>query len=212
VQGVSICGLVPENRVGPLRAEVEALGLAVTLYRRWSGGREALGIARALAREVPLPPGLRPVRIDGDTLPELMRAPSDAAASAGVLTLAGNVLRGTGLPGATLARADGAGRVLSCAASTRYAHPDHPARGGEFWWGMLATRHEARRARLSLALGARAMLEAHERFGAERLLTEVQEGNAPSEAVWARIGLAPERTWILTAADPAAVPGGSLTR
>ncbi|MEM1430885.1 MAG: N-acetyltransferase [Pseudomonadota bacterium] len=208
-QGTSNYGSVPTDRVDRLRAEVEASGVRATLYRRWSGGAEALAAARAIVREVPVPPHLHLARIDGDSPPDTMRALVGAAASAGVLTLAGDVLRGTGRPGVTFALSDAAGRVVSCAASTLYAETEQ---GREFWWGMLATRPEARGARLSLALGARAMLEANAQYGAARFFTGVQDGNAPSEAVCTRVGLTAEEAWVLSVVDPRALSGASLTR
>ena len=75
---------------------------------------------------------------------------------------------------------------------------------------MLATEPDMRGRRLSLVLGALAVLESHQRHGLTRFFTGVAPGNAPSEAVCTRLGLA--RCEGYTLADPSLLPGGRMTK
>ncbi len=80
------------------------------------------------------------------------------------------------------------------------------------WWGMLATAPERKGQRLALILGAIVMRQMGDRFGFEQFFTGVQPGNAPSEAVCRKSGLAPDGTATITVVDPTMLAGGKLTR
>ncbi len=193
-------------------AQAQAAGFSANVYRHWKGSERPLEAARSIAAQTSLPGGLELVWIDQDTSTETLEALADATGSVGVMLLAGNVLRGISRNSAICVAQDATGRVVSCAASCQNIEIGHSMHGGEFWWGMLTTRTEARGARLSMALGARALLAAHERYGAERFFTGVQPGNAPSEAVCARMGFSKAPCNVISMVDAAALPGGKLTR
>jgi len=73
--------------------------------------------------------------------------------------------------------------------------------------------HPGRRGdRLSLLLGAHALMEMHRRFGFTGAMTGVAPGNRASEAICRRMGLAPRGLSIVGMADPALLPGGRMTK
>lgn len=212
LQGNSNIARVPDAEFTDWRAAVEARGLAVTHYARWVGTEDAMAAAQAILDTHPLPGDLTVVRTGSDTLPETMAELARVALACGVLPPAGAVLRWVCKPGLGLVALDRAGRGVACAGAASFLHPDHPLGARQCWWGMLATLPERRGARLSLILGAMALLDAHDRAGFSEVFTGVEPGNAPSEAVCRRMGLHPERASVLGVADPAMVPGGRMTK
>lgn len=77
---------------------------------------------------------------------------------------------------------------------------------------MLAT-HPARRGnRLSLVLGAHALIDMETRFGFRAFMTGVEPGNTPSEAVCARVGMSRGDLAIIACTDPLALASGRMTK
>lgn len=77
---------------------------------------------------------------------------------------------------------------------------------------MLATAPERRDQRLSLILGAHAVLQMEKLFGFGDFMTGVEPGNAPSESVCTKMGLSSGDTAIIGCADPQALASGRMTK
>lgn len=212
LQGNSNVAILPDADLPRWRAEAQALGLVPVHYARWSGGDDAMRAAGERVAAVALPDDLTVERVAPDSPPETLARLADLCLACGVLPPAGAALRGSARPGLALVAVDGEGVAVSCAAAAAYLHADHPLGRRQIWWGMLATRPERRGQGLALTLGAMAMLEARERFGFAEVFTGVEPGNAASEGVCARLGLAREPFSVLGAADPSLLPGGRMTK
>jgi hypothetical protein len=102
--------------------------------------------------------------------------------------------------------------VVACAVSSAFAHAGHARYGQQAWWGMLATHPERRGHRLSLILGAHALIDMETRFGFQAFMTGVEPCNAPSEAVCTRAGMSPGEFAIIACADPHALASGRMTK
>jgi hypothetical protein len=202
---------LPEADLARWRAEAEALGLSPVVYANWAGGAEAMTAAAEILRAHPLPDDLSLAWIDAETPAETLARLAELSLACGVLPPAGSVLRGVTRPGLALVALDAAGRAVSCAAAVAYFQGDHP-KVTQCWWGMLATLPERRGQRLALILGAMAMLAARDRFGFTSVFTGVEPGNAASEAVCGRLGLAREPLSVLGVADPGLLRGGRMTK
>lgn len=212
LQGNSSYGIVPDDRLPALCDAVEARGLSVTRYVRWTGGADVLAAARGIVADTAPPDDLTLCQIGPDTPGDALAQLAAVALACGVVPPAGAVLRGLRRPGVAFVALDRDGRGVACAGAAAFLHSDRAAEDGYCWWGMLATLPERRGARLSLLLGAMAMIAMSDRYGATSFFTGVEVGNSPSEAVCTRIGLRPGGTSILVAADPTLIPGGRLTK
>jgi hypothetical protein len=212
LQGNSSLGTVPDGRLPSLCDAVEARGLSVTRYARWAGGTDALAAARGIVADTPPPDDLTLCQISPATRGDALEQLAAVALACGVVPPAGAVLRGVRRPGVAFVALDCDGRGVACAGAAAFLHSDLADDDGYCWWGMLATLPERRGARLSLLLGAMAMIAMYDRYGATSFFTGVEVGNSPSEAVCTRIGLRPEGASILVAADPSLIPGGRLTK
>jgi hypothetical protein len=211
LQGASTYADVALEDADALQTHIEAQGYAVTRYACWSGGETALDAARAILARHDLPKGITAHWIDQDAPDTHLEALADVALGSGVLPLSASVLRGQIKPGLGLVALDENGAAASCAAASSFAHTDDAHRGGEAWWGMLATATPYRGQKLALVLGAMALLKMHDRFGFSQFMTGVQSGNAASEMVCTRMGLRLQDRAILTVVDPTALPGGKMT-
>ncbi|MFK7869690.1 MAG: N-acetyltransferase [Roseobacter sp.] len=212
LQGNSNYACVPNDRMAVLQAETVDHGLQPMHYARWVGADETLNMARKIVATRALPEDIRLEWLSAETPQETRASFADAALSCGVLPPNLAVLSGTLRPGACLMALDATGEVQSCAAAASFAHDAHPMGRTECWWGMLATRETARGHGLSLRLGAEVILEMNRRYGFTQVFTGVEPGNAPSEAVCARLGLRDTDASILGMADPGLIPGGRMTK
>lgn len=212
VQGNAAYFSVPLDQVDAIKTSLSARGLVPMLYDRWEGAGSAIEAARHIVTTLSLPEDLIMQRLDAATSGGQMASMAEMALGCGVLPPSGEVLRGLMRPAVCLVAVDRAGNVVSCAASSAYAHQDHPRYGGQAWWGMLATDPARRGQRLSLVLGAHALLEMETRFGFGDFMTGVEPGNAPSEAICARMGLSKGQSAVIGCADPRALASGRLTK
>lgn len=210
LQGASSCANLPDAAVPDMRRAAEAIGLSTTHYQRWSGAADAIAAARAVVRSSPLPSDITLHRIDTDSTGALLEKLAEVSLACGVLPISGAVLRAATRPGTGFVALDTNGRPVACSAAAAYLHPE--ADGGECWWGMLATDPARRGQRLALRLGAEALLDITERFGFTRIFTGIEPGNAASESVCARMGLAPEDRSVIATVDPAQLAGGRMTK
>ena len=212
VQGVSNCSFIPDANVPALRADLEADGYSITHYAAWEGSADALTAAdRILDAHAPAE-DISVHVIDAKSPASHLQALAHVSLDAGVLPVAGCILRGQRRPAVSVVALDGKGQGVSCAAAATYAHPDHPEFGKVAWWGMLATRPDRKGERLALILGAIALREMRRRHGIERFFTGVTAGNAASEAVCRRSGFAPRGRSIISPVDPRVLQGGKLTK
>ena len=189
VQGQAIYGTVPVNQVDAIKTSLLARGLVPMLYDKWEGSRSAIAAARQVVATLSLPEDVTMLRLDASSADGQLASLAEMALGCGVLPPCGEVLRGLLRPAVCLVAIDRAAKVVSCAASSAFAHEDHPKHGRQAWWGMLATDPARRGQRLSLFLGAHALLKMEARFGFGDFMTGVEPGNAPSEAICARMGL-----------------------
>ena len=212
VQGYAVYGAVPLNQIDAIKTALAARGLVPMHYAKWQGSRTAIAAARQVAATVSLPEDVTMRRLDASTTEGQMASMAEMALGCGVLPPCGEVLRGLLRPAVCLVAIDSTSKVISCAASSAYAHADHPLHGRQAWWGMLATDPARRGQRLSLVLGAHALLEMETRFGFGDFMTGVEPGNAPSEAVCTRMGLSQGQVAIIGCADPRALASGRMTK
>jgi hypothetical protein len=212
LQGNASYAKVPDAAVPGLIRDCEARGLNPVHYARWEGEADALTRAREIIADTTLPDDLTLGWITAETPDPVRAAVAEMALDCGVLPPSFAVLSGTARPGAACFAMEPSGRVVSLAGAAAHLHADHPDGGTECWWGMLATRVDRRGARLSLLLGAHAMVAMADRYGFTRVFTGVVPGNAASEAVCARVGLVPAGTSIVGAADPTVLSSGRMTK
>jgi hypothetical protein len=212
VQGSATYGAVPLNQVEAIKTSILARGLVPMLYDKWEGTHSSIAAARQVVATLSLPDDLTMLRLDASTADGHVASLAEMALGCGVLPLCGEMLRGLLRPAVCLVAVDRASNVVSCAASSAYAHEDHPKHGGQAWWGMLATDPARRGQRLSLVLGAHALLEMESRFGFGDFMTGVEPGNVPSEAICTRMGLSKGRSGIIGCADPRALASGRMTK
>ena len=209
VQGNSSCTAVPDDAVPQMARTLKEQGLTPLHYAKWEGDGDA---ARRIIETQALPRDLRLVQVDARTPGSVLESLADMALDCGVLPMCSDVLRGLLQPSVCFVALDGQGRVVSCAASSAYAHREHPLCGDQAWWGMLATAPDRRGEKLALILGAWAMNEMAAKFGYGRFMTGVQPGNGASESVCAKMGLARRGASIVVSADPVSLGPGNLTK
>lgn len=212
VQGSATYFAVPLSQVEAIKSSMTARGLVPMLWDRWEGTRSAIAAARQVVAAHSLPDDVTMLRLDASTSDGHLASLAEMALGCGVLPPCGEVLRGLLRPAVCLVAIDRALRVVSCAASSAYAHEDHPRHGRQAWWGMLATDPARRGQRLSLVLGAHALLEMETRFGFGDFMTGVEPENAPSEAICARMGLSRGHSAIIGCTDPRALASGRMTK
>ncbi|MEL6689718.1 MAG: N-acetyltransferase [Pseudomonadota bacterium] len=211
LQGTASIARVSADEMPSVEAEMTSRGLSVTRYDRWLGHDDCVAAAKAITAQTSLPEGLTLSELTSASDPELFEALAQLATSCGVMLPNLAVLRGELRPGTCFVATTPEGRAVSCAAGAAFAHPDHPTLSKEAWWGMLATAQDWRGHRLALLLGAQAILALRSKLPGCTIMTGVQPGNAPSEAVCSKLGLAPDGTQVATIVDPSALPGGKLT-
>ncbi|MEL7526822.1 MAG: N-acetyltransferase [Pseudomonadota bacterium] len=212
IQGNSNYAAVPLAETDMVEDALKARGLVPMHYAKWEGASPVLSAARAVLDAFSLPDDLHIAKIDASTSALQMASMAELALSCGVLPPSGEVLRGLLRPAICLIALDADEKVVSCAASCAFAHENHPTLAHQAWWGMLATDPAHRGRHLSLILGAHVVLEMHGNFDFSNFMTGVEPGNAPSEAVCARMGLGPGPHAIIGCADPAALRGGRMTK
>lgn len=212
VQGNAAYYDVPVTQAEAIKTSMVARGLVPTHYDRWRGSGSAIAAARQVVATVSLPEDVTMLRLDASSADGQLASLAVMALGCGVLPPCGEALRGLLRPAVCLVAVDRASRVVSCAASSAFAHENHPIYGGQAWWGMLATDPARRGQRLSVVLGAHALLEMETRFGFGDFMTGVEPGNAPSEAICARMGLSKGGSAIIVCADPRALASGRMTK
>lgn len=212
LQGVSTIFEVPEAERSALERRLTERGYSLTHYATWMGGPDAIAAAQAtLAKRAP-PADVTIRVIDTASPPGDLAHLAEVSLAAGVMPIAGSVLRGHLKPGVGAVAIDAAGRPIACAAAAAYCHRDAPGYNDIAWWGMLATDPARTGEGLAQILGATVLHQMHDRFGFKRFFTGVQPGNRPSEAVCAKAGLTSQASSILTCVDPGALSGGKLTK
>jgi hypothetical protein len=212
VQGNAAYYDVPVTQAEAIKTSMIARGLVPMHYDRWRGTGSAIAAARQVIATVSLPEDVTMLRLDASSADGQLASLAEMALGCGVLPPCGEALRGLLRPAVCLVAVDRASRVVSCAASSAFAHENHPIYGGQAWWGMLATDPARRGQRLSLVLGAHALLDMETRFGFGDFMTGVEPGNAPSEAICARMGLSKGDSAIIVCADPRALASGRMTK
>ncbi|MEM9437504.1 MAG: GNAT family N-acetyltransferase [Pseudomonadota bacterium] len=211
LQGTTTIAKVTADEHATVTAQMNAQGVSVTRYDRWIGSDDALAKANEIIAETKLSKGLILHEISPDTPPETLDAFQRLAESCGVMIPNLALLRNDLRPGTCFVAMTETGEAVSCGAGAAFAHRGHPTMGREAWWGMLATAEAWRGHRLALLLGAHAIVSLRARLPGCTIMTGVQPGNAPSEAVCSKLGLAPDGAQVATIVDPAALPGGKLT-
>lgn len=212
LQGNSNYATLADTDVPGLRAEVEAEGLVPMHYARWEGGKTALQTARRCLSQTRLANGYTLSQLL-DTTPAAQRdSLAQTAHGCSVLLPSLDVLTGRNQPGVCLMAVAPDGTVAGCAAAASFLHPQHADGKRHCWWGMLAVHPDHRGKAISLTLGAAAMMAMSDTYGFTEFFTGVEPGNAASEAICHKMGLAHEGRSILGMADPALVAGGRMTK
>lgn len=211
LQGVGPQEGVPTGELEPLRRALEAEGLVVDSFVDWRGDEAALDAARAVLAARRLPDDLEVVSVDGETPAEDLAALDRLTQGCGVLLPMGAFLRGLRRPSVCLFARDRAGAVVGATASVMQFHPAG-RKAGLAWWGMLATDERRRGQGIAIVMGAMSLLAMNGRFGTKAFFTGIRKGNDASEALCARLGLAPTEAHDVIAIDPAVLSGGRLTK
>lgn len=180
-------------------------------YVEWVEGTAAFQAVAAASAARARPGDLDLAWIDAPTPAEHLRALDALTQACEVLPPLGELLRGAERPSAFVVVREGRGRAVGAAGAVACLHPDHP-RACRAWWGMLATDPAQRREGPALALGARAMLAIRERAGVEEVFTGIREGNSPSKALCARLGLAPTAERDRIAVDTGVLGAGRIKK
>ncbi len=212
LQGVSTIFEVPETERPALQNHLTEQGYSLTHYATWMGGAEVIAAANATLANRTLPADITTRVIDAASPPEDLAKLAEISLAAGVMPIAGSVMRGRLKPGVGAVAIDGTGRPVACAAAASYGHPDARGYDDLAWWGMLATDPSRTGEGLAQILGATVLHHMHDRCGFKRFFTGVQPGNASSEAVCKKAGLSLQASAILTCVDPGALSGGKLTK
>jgi hypothetical protein len=212
VQGSASYLDVPLHQADAIKAAIVARGLVPMHYAKWQGAHSAIAAARQVVATLSLPEDLTMLRLDAATPEGQLASLAGMALGCGVLPPCGEALRGLTRPAVCLVAVDRGMNVVSCAAASACAHADHPRQGGQAWWGMLATDPARRGQRLSVVLGAQALLQMQALFGFGDFMTGVAPGNAPSEAICTRMGLAQVPSAIIGCTDPRALASGRMTK
>ncbi len=211
LQGVGPLEGVPAAELEPRRHALEAEGLVTDTFVVWRGDAAALDAARALLAARRLPEDLEIVSVDAETTAEDLAALDQLTQSCGVLLPMGAFLRGLRRPSVCLFARDRAGAVVGATASVMQFHPAS-RKAGLAWWGMLATDETRRGQGVAIVMGAMSLLAMNERFGTKAFFTGIRKGNEASEALCARLGLAPTEAHDVIAIEPAVLSGGRLTK
>ncbi|MEQ9258947.1 MAG: hypothetical protein RIG84_07590 [Roseovarius sp.] len=135
VQGNTNYSTVPDGDVPALSDGLKARGLMPMHYAKWEGDETALAAARHIVETRALPADLALLRLDAATPPRVLSSLATMALACGVLPICGDALRGLGRASVCLVAQDVRGEVVSCAAASAFAHPEHPSQAGQAWWG-----------------------------------------------------------------------------
>lgn len=211
LQGVCPLGGIEKDVAQKRRKQLEAEALVADEYVHWEGGIEAVEAARAVMKDRKLPSDLRVVEVDAATSLEDLRKLDSLTQRCDVLLPMGSFLRGQQMPSVFLFAIDQKGQVVGTSAAVAQYHPKHP-KADMVWWGMLATDEDRRGEGIALILGAMALHEINKKFGYSSCFTGIREGNEPSEALCAKLGLAATSSIDLIAIYPPAFSGGHLTK
>ncbi|MGI3186342.1 GNAT family N-acetyltransferase [Nioella aestuarii] len=211
VIGVSACEAVPKHLVPEFVLRLEARGMTTDVIGLFTGGLDAVEKCReALARRS-LPDDLTVRIIDRDAPDDWLLAYAEVAEPHGVLPPAAAFMRGIAKPGFAMVAFDRGGKPVACAGSIKNTHPDsvYP---DQAQWGQLATDPSRQGEGIARALGAMALIESHERLGANRFKTGIRKGNEPSIRLCTSLGVTDSGSYIVAAMDPLVFPGEKLTK
>lgn len=211
LQGVSAAAC-DDVAVADMRdARLQAEGMKTDRFADWRGAGASLAAARAVLDARMLRDDLTVHATAPDTPAEDMAGLDRLTQSCGVLLPMGSFLRGRRQPTTCLYAKDRDGRVVGASASVAQHHRDHP-KGPRAWWGMLSTDESRRGEGIALILGAMTIRAMDRDFGICDFLTGIREGNTASEALCAKLGLAPTGQVHLISIAPDLFAGGRLTK
>jgi hypothetical protein len=211
LQGAGTGYFVEKQRVADLFRAAEERGLTPDRHEHFRGGEEALEASRAALGQHALPADLSVRVLDRETPGALVKAVAELWNSCEVMPVPGAVMRGLTIPGTCLAAIDGDGEVVAAAASYMLHHP-RSTRAKDAFWGMLATRPDRRGEKISLILGAQAILHMWKTHGARGFMTGVRADNEASKALCNRLGVRDTPWAYCNIIDPEMMPGGKVTK
>ena len=211
LQGVCPVDGVPSADAPGRVLDLENLALVTDTYVSWRGGMASLAAAKSLLGERGLPSDLTASFVGQETPGDVLASLDTLTASCEVLLPMGAFLRGVEYPAVVISANDQDGRAVGAAASIAQNHPDHP-KAGLAYWGMLATAPDRRGEGVALLLGAMALTEMHARHGFKRFTTGIRAGNAPSEALCAKLSFAPSDERDIIAIHPPAFGAERMTK
>jgi len=209
--GFASCHFVPRNQAAELSEAFVAAGLRTAQWDQYWGRESALTQARAFLRSYDPGSGLRLNTVQPDTPDEVIRAIGEMSVRSGVLPPPGSAMRGHGPKGVILYVTTDDGRIVASGGGFMTYHPDGP-RPDEAFWGMLATDPDWRGQRLACWVGAQAIIDMNERFGARGFSSGVKADNPSSQAMCTRLGVVRSEFVYAGATDPTLVGDGPVTR
>jgi hypothetical protein len=211
MQGATVAYFVPKEDLPGLFRRAEAIGFVTDRHEHFLGGEEAYAASRLALQRMSLPRDLTVRRLDAATPAGLVRETADLWESCEVMPVPGAIMRGLARPAICLAATDSAGAVVAVAASIGLHHRES-TRATDVFWGMLATRPDRRGEKISLLLGAQAIVHMWETHGARGFMTGVRADNASSQALCNKLGVRDSRWAYATIIDPGIMPGGKVTK
>jgi hypothetical protein len=210
-QGGSASFFVDGVREGEIVADLRARGFTTDRWDHLMADERGVALSRAVISSFRLPAGFTLHEVTRATPAAVMVAIGAMALACGVLLPAGKALRGITRDSVFFFIANAAGEPVSCSGAVVRHHVASPF-ADSCWWGMLATREDARGQGFSRYLGALAMAAMADRFGKRRFYTGVRTENAVSQKLCRRLGLGDHGLVVLAALDPARFGDVKMTR
>lgn len=207
LQGAAVSYFYPVSAAESLIAQLEERGLATDRHEHFWGGETALAASRKAQEDFALPADLCISAIDEGTSREFVGEVAELCQSCDVMPVPGSIMRGQARKGICLVATDQNRRPVATASSYMIHHASSP-RAKDAFWGMLATREDRRGERISLLLGAQAIVHMWERHGARGFMTGVRADNSSSQALCNKLGVH-ATDWIYASCIDREMFGGS---
>lgn len=213
VQGATAAYMVKRQAESEICDALAARGLRADVFGfSMSEDDRSVDHARSLLENFRLPDEVSCKMLGPESPQEDVEAFAEIALSQGVLPPPEAVLRGYDRRGVALvARENGSGRPIGCAASIESYHPEDSL-SDHCFWGMLATHPDRRGEKIAIVLGAEAMVAMNERTGIKRFTTGVRDDNLPSTALCAKFGVMRSDYLAIIGMDPSAFSDDQVTK
>jgi len=211
VLGITAIESIPRPEVEQTREEIEQHGLKTDIIACYIGDIGCVDIARKILATRPLPEDLTVRVIDRSSPPEWLEAFAEVALMHGVLPPIGPVMRGLSRPGFAMVAVDRSGSPVATAGSV-LCHPPNSSLHLRAQWGQLSTHPDRMGQGIAKVMGAKAIVHAHEMFGAKGFKTGIAPGNVASARLCEGLGVKDSGEDIIAIIDPKVYDEDRLTK